>query len=74
METTIMFSVTLRTDDVGILTFILLLITLLINVLSFLFCSSLATLYSHILELCSLQRHDVLLTNSLKKICADESS
>ena len=31
-ETTIMFLVTLRTDDVGILTFILLLITLLINV------------------------------------------
>lgn len=69
-----MFSVTLRTDDVGILTFILLLITLLINVLSFLFCSSLATPCSHILELCSLQRHDVLLTCQLKKICVDESS
>ena len=68
-----MFSVTLRTDDVGILTFILLLITLLINVLSFLFCSSLTTC-SHILELCSLQRHDVLLTCQLKKICVDESS
>ena len=66
-----MFSVTLRTDDVGILTFILLLITLLINVLSFLFCSSLATPCSH---MCSLQRHDVLLTCQLKKIFVDESS
>lgn len=66
-----MFSVTLRIDDVGILTFILLFdnFALLINVLSFLFCSSLATLCSYILELCSLQRHDVLLTCQLKRRC-----